>query len=120
MAVRMREQIQECALAYEKMLTPPSEENILTIVEMLDIRGFQKVLPDKAEEKISDEWVDDLMEFPADLVELAYQRWRRSNVGRAPYASGELMESVKSEWIKRKSIYMKANSALKIIEENAE
>lgn len=122
-AHRIKSSIEKARDYYAEQLQPPSVQQIAVSVELLDVRGFQKPLPldDNGEvledvvDQINKEWVDDLKEFPADLVELACRRWRRANNNRPPYASGELMESVKAEHIRRKSIFMKAESVLGLI-----
>ena len=102
--------------AYAGKIAPAAPEVLITFVELLDLRGFEKDLPEAAMAQIELDWIEDLSEFPADLVELACKNWRRSNVGRAPYASGELTESIKAEAIKRKAVFKKAKSVLEILE----
>lgn len=114
----MAPSISEAKDAYEVALQGPEGDQILTWIEFLRERGFQRDLAltnPKAEERIQEDWIEDLSEFPADLVEEACRRWRRGNHNRAPYASGELMESVKPEFVRRKSLYMKAKSVLEIV-----
>ena len=114
-AKKIKSSIEAARDYYAQQLAPDTPQALLTRVELLNIRGFQKDLPDAAYEQIQADWIEDLSRFPADLVELACKRWRRSNVNRAPYGSGELMESVKSDYVRRKSIYMNANSVLNVI-----
>ena len=101
---------------YEQEMQPAEPAEILTRVEMLDIRGFQKDLPQAAMEQIELEWLEDLSEYPADLVKLACHRWRRACNNRPPYASGELMDGVKDEYRRRKTTYLKAKSVLEAIQ----
>ena len=114
-AKRLKGEIQEVFQAYEDALQPHSPDEIAAIVELLDIRGFEKQTPPNAQKRINREWLVDLTDYPADLVSKAYRNWRRGPNKRAPYASGELMESVKPEYIERKSIYLKAKSVLELI-----
>jgi len=108
---------------YEQELQPPTGTQIAVWVELLQMKGFQKPLPvdddgnvlEDVVDALNNEWIEDLQEFPADLVELACRRWRRKNINRPPYASGELMESIKPEFIRRKHIYKNAEAILKLI-----
>ena len=117
-AKRIRAQIIEAKDYYAQLLAADTPEMLLTRVELLSLRGFQRDMPDAVFEQLQLDWVDDLGMYPADLVELACKRWRRSNNNRAPYACGELMESVKSEFVRRKSVFLNAESVLKIIDDD--
>lgn len=122
-AHRLAESIAKAGAYYETLLQPPAPQQIAVNVELLEVRGFQKPLPlddngdvlEVVVDQINKDWIDDLSEFPADLVEQACRAWRRKNTNRAPYASGELMESVKAEFIRRKCIYKNAETVLGLI-----
>lgn len=123
-AQRLKPEIEDVRDFFLGLLQPPTKQQIAVNIEMIEGRGFEKTLPldpqalaeeIEMQKAIKREWLEDLKEFPADLVELACKRWRRANNNRPPYASGELMESVKPEFIRRKSLYMKAKSVLEII-----
>lgn len=96
-----------------------ADSEIATQIELLDIRGFQKDLPEAAQARILKEWLEDLAEFPAWAVRLACRKWRRSNVGKPPYASGQLMSLVESEMREFRVTISRAREALSIKMETA-
>ena len=64
---------------------------------------------EKAEKAKINRWVDALIEYPADLVQLAYLNWFRNDVkGFAPRGAGQLMASIKPILLKRKTLLAKA------------
>ena len=104
-----------CDLASE-LIRPATAEHILAKVELLLNRGFQSSKPQQIEKALYSEWLEDLMDYPADLINLACKNWRNGNNKRAPYGAGELMESVKDEWTKRLSNYAKFRDILLLIQ----
>ena len=115
-ARRHAAQIKACLEHYTALQRPHSPQEIAAIVELLQLRGFEKDIPISAQTQINREWIIDLQSYPADLVNKAYQNWRRGNNKRAPYAAGELMDSVKAELARRKALCAKAKSVLAMIE----
>lgn len=97
-------------------LSPESSRFILGIVEVLDVRGFEKDISEAAQKKIDLDWIEDLSEFPRDAILLAQKRWRRGEGRkRAPYASGELMELVKGELSALKAIRSRGQRVLRAL-----
>jgi len=71
------------------------------------------------EDTLLDEWIEDLNQWPADLIALACQNWRRNDRrGFAPRASGQLMASVSDIMTNRRRILTRAQVVLQILEDD--
>ena len=99
---------------YLSLLQPSEATYILGKIEILESRYYQRDTNPTVQDEIDKEWIDDLSEYPADLIELACNNWRRSNNNYAPRSAGVLMESVKSEYVRRVVMYRKAKTVLEI------
>lgn len=99
---------------YLSLLQPSEATYILGKIEILESRYYQRDTNPTVQDEIDKEWIDDLREYPADLIELACNNWRRSNNNYAPRSAGVLMESVKSEYVRRVVMYRKAKTVLEI------
>tara|TARA_Y100000385_G_C13057222_1_gene622613 strand:- start:1061 stop:1459 length:399 start_codon:yes stop_codon:yes gene_type:complete len=101
---------------YLSLLQPSEATYILGKIEILESRYYQRDTNPTVQDEIDKEWIEDLAEYPADLIELACNNWRRSNNNYAPRSAGVLMESVKSEYVRRVVMYRKAKTVLEIID----
>lgn len=99
---------------YLSLLQPSEATYILTKIEILESRYYQRDTNPTVQDEIDKEWIEDLSEYPSDLIELACNNWRRSNNNYAPRSAGVLMESVKSEYVRRLVMYRKAKTVLEI------
>lgn len=71
------------------------------------------------EDTLLDEWIEDLNQWPPDLIALACQNWRRNDRrGFAPRASGQLMASVEDIMKNRQRILSRAQTVLQILEDD--
>ena len=100
---------------YAKQLTHSKPRYILGKIEILESRYFEKETDDKIQKELDKEWIEDLTEYPPDLIDLACKNWRRSDRNYSPRSAGVLMASVKTEYVKRKSIFSKAEAVLTLI-----
>ena len=100
---------------YEQELAPSDEDFIMTKIELLESRYFEKEIDDATQAKMSKEWVQDLTEYPADLIDEACRNWRRANQTYAPRSAGVLMESVKEKYVKRRCVYKNAVTVLELL-----
>lgn len=67
------------------------------------------------------EWIDDLSDFPIDIVRLACRNWRRNDKrGFPPRASGQLMASIDDVLKARRRIYTRAQGALIALKRHSE
>lgn len=98
------------------MLQPSEPTYILGKIEILESRYFEKETDQTVQTQLDREWIEDLSEYPPDLIELACNNWRRSSKNYAPRSAGVLMESVKQEYVRRVVTYRKAVSVLEIID----
>lgn len=101
---------------YLSLLQPSEATYILGKIEILESRYYQRDTNPTVQDEIDKEWIEDLSEYPSDLIELACNNWRRSNNNYAPRSAGVLMESVKSEYVRRLVMYRKAKTVLEIID----
>lgn len=53
---------------------------------------------------LADEWIEDLCEYPADLVREAYRLWRHHRGGFPPSDAGEMMAAVMPIFRSRKAL----------------
>ena len=100
------------------LLQPSEPTYILGKIEILESRYYQRDTNPTVQDEIDKEWIEDLMEYPSDLIELACNNWRKSNNNYAPRSAGVLMDSVKQEYVRRVVMYRKAVSVLEIINAN--
>ncbi len=82
-------------------LNPAEVPYILTRIGLMHRRYWRKKEKFSIQTEILDEWVQDLSEYPAWLIEKACRNWRKSpdpGTKWAPSDSGELMASVLKEY----------------------
>lgn len=113
--------IQETKVALINALRPAPPELALTAIEALQTRYYQAsphADTDKAqaiEEMLTEEWLEDLSEYPIDLIKKACANWRRADNRFAPASAGVLMDSVKPEFSQRKANLRKADTVINLI-----
>ena len=88
------------------------DQRTLTVVEKLKSRYWRGHTAFALEESLGEEWLEDLAEYPIDLIEKAARNWRKSDKGFAPASAGVLMASVKSEFSERFTMRFKSFEAL--------
>ena len=114
-ARRIKPKIEEAMSYYLEQLQPPAPSYILGRIEVLESRYFEKDTTAEVQKQLDREWIEDLSEYPADLLDEACRNWRLSNQNYAPRSAGVLMESVKAEWIRRKCIYKNSEVVLRLL-----
>lgn len=117
MAKRMSGEVQAAGDCYTEMLRPASARYALGKIEVLESRYFEKQTDPAIEREIAKEWIEDLAEYPEDLIHLACKNWRCSSQNYAPRSAGVLMESVKAEFVRRRCIVKNAENVLRLISE---
>lgn len=117
-AIEQKQNIIQVREHYLSLLQPSEPTYILGKIEILESRYYQRDTNPTVQDEIDKEWIEDLSEYPADLIELACNNWRKSNNNYAPRSAGVLMESVKQEYVRRVVMYRKAVSVLEIINAN--
>lgn len=106
------EALRGARIALNAALEPAALDAGMTMVEKLRSRYWRGVeLPD-VQTELDEEWIDDLAEYPQDLLELAARRWRRSDAGYAPRSAGQLMASVKQDYADRVYLRRAAHRAI--------
>lgn len=98
-----------------EMCRPAEDDYILTKIEILESRYFVSDLDDSTQKALDEEWLEDLEEYPADLIARACKNWRRGNNNFAPRSAGVLMESVKSEWVRRQTIMRNGENIMRLL-----
>ena len=116
LATQQKQNIIQVREFYLSLLQPSEPTYILGKIEILESRYFEKETDQTVQTQLDREWIEDLSEYPPDLIELACNNWRRSSKNYAPRSAGVLMESVKQEYVRRVVTYRKAVSVLEIID----
>ena len=88
---------------------------VLTEIEMMDGRGFQKETPDAMLARHDTDWIEDLAQYPRWLIEKAVKNWRDTTYP-PPTKAGQLMQSVKSEFADLSVCKGRAESILELLE----
>lgn len=114
-ARRLKPKIEDAIVFYLEQLQSPEPSYILGRIEVLESRYFEKENDPEIQKQIDREWIEDLSEYPQDLLDMACNNWRCSDQNYAPRSAGVLMESVKSEWVRRKCIYQNAEAVLRLL-----
>lgn len=98
-----------------EQLAPIAPPDLLAEVEALRLHyGEWADLDVSGAKRLHRDWIEDFDGFPAALVRVACQRWRKSNAKRPP-SPGELMAIVEPDLLKVRHLgwqAMKAREAL--------
>jgi hypothetical protein len=97
-AIKQKQNIIQVREHYLSLLQPSEPTYILGKIEILESRYYQRDTNPTVQDEIDKEWIEDLSEYPPDLIELAC--------------------SVKQEYVRRVVMYRKAVSVLEIINAN--
>lgn len=114
--------LQETRMALEAEMKPAAPEYVMTKIELLQSRYFEKTVSqddgvtEAIQTELAAEWLEDLENYPAALIDEACRNWRQSSRKYAPPSAGVLMESVNAEYYRRIGLLRKCESVLKLIE----
>ena len=114
-AAAQKKNIEKVKEHYLGTLQPAKAKTILGCIELLESRYYEVARPPELQKQLDREWIADMKDYPEDLIHQACVNWRNSNQSFAPRSAGVLMESVKPEYVRRKSLYLKAKSVLELI-----
>lgn len=110
-----REILTETALAVCASLTPAKPEQIAVALESLALH-YPRFERTKAESRIANgHWIDDLAEWPADIIAEACRQWRNSSERFFP-TPGQLKASCEKTIAARKIIAERATEFLQLAE----
>ena len=88
-------------VAREALRPMPGEEILIHLKALFDLYGGVDFENEAAGTMFWRAWIEDLSEWPADLVEEACRRWRRSPAKVRPKSSGNLNDIIRSEFSNR-------------------
>lgn len=85
----------------EKLLEPASDDQIAALLAMLRLH-FPLQLSDDEITKLMDNYLDDLNDYPIDIIEQACLDYRRSSGSLYFPKIGQLLELINKHWYARK------------------
>jgi len=97
-------------------LRSAGDEFVMGAIEALTARYYQVETPDGVQYLLTREWLEDMEEFPANLITKACRNWRKSDKGYAPKSAGQLMASVMQEFVDMQTDCKKAKDILRLVE----